>query len=30
MKHNNKIYRKMYNLGKIYYKDLIIHDNEKR
>ena len=29
MRHNKKIYRKIYNLGKKYYKELIVHNNEK-
>jgi hypothetical protein len=29
MKNNKKIYRKSYNLGKKYYKGLVIHNGEK-
>jgi len=29
MKHNKKIYRKIYNLGKKYYKELAVHNGEK-
>lgn len=29
MKHNKKIYRKIYNLGKKYYKEVSIYNSEK-
>ena len=29
MKQNKKIYRRIYNLGKKYYKELVIHNSEK-
>ena len=29
MKNNKKIYRKIYNLGKKYYKELNVHNSEK-